>query len=449
VLSVSLSGAPGGRVVSTPAGIDCPTTCSMTAPEGASFTLNAEPADGVELSGWGGMCAGIGGCSVTLNADADVSAGFVPVPLPAICNVLAPAALPPATQSTLASVDSCTPGLSTDDGKLALIGFGNASRSTAIVDVFRRAQASLRIDSMQSNASMDFAAQPSNFVQIVRTPVSSDGSTPGGPSQELKVSAFDENVVASGSSFEGRLVMAGVPSGGVVLAGAILTLAPGGVAATRQQLCMLRTTGAIQWCTDRAAQGPVYGTGVDENGRTLVITGGAAQGTVTAQWFDAAGRALTGEFVLIESFTAGQNTWFEARPLISGGLVVRRMDQLNDPAGHPYRTAQWLFAVDAGSDTVRPAPAWLQPDTDIAIARKGQGYALLPMGKPSAPCEQTVRMVAADGTRCQTFTLPLAPGSCRTEDVGLGRDGTVVEIVPRELRPAGTCSWVFWPAALQ
>lgn len=447
LLTVTLSGATG-RVVSTPAGIDCPTTCSTSAPEGSSFTLAADIPDGTDFNGWGGMCSGNGGCTVTLAGDANVSATFAPRPLPKICEGLVPSLLSEPTSTTLAGLDSCTPGLSTDDGRLALIGFSNGSRTTAIVDVLRRAEVSLRTDPMQSSASADFAAQPSNFLQVIRTPVATDGTAPGGPSQQLVVSAFDANVVSAGSTFLGRVAVAEVPSGGLSLAGDLLTLGPGGVSQTRHQLCLLRTTGAVEWCTDRAAQGPVYGIAVDQGGDTLVITGGDAAGSITAQWFDAQGKALTGEFTLIDSFTAGQNTWFEGRPLIGGGLAVRRMDQQNDPAGHPYRTAQWLLAVDAGSDTVQAAPAWLQPDTDIAIARHSKGYALLAMGKPSAPCAQTVRMVAADGTSCGSFTLPLAAGSCRTEDVALGRDGTIVEIVPREL-VAGTCSWMFWPAALQ
>lgn len=447
VLTVTVTGAAGGRVVSTPPGIDCPATCSTMAPEGTSFTLTAQPGDGFELSGWGGTCGGSAGCTVQLTADTTVAAHFVPLPLPAICQGLAPNLLPEATQTTLAGVDSCTPGLATDDGRLALIGFANGSRTTAIIDVGQRTQAGLRTEPMPSLASMDFAAQPANFLQILRTPLPVDGQPPGGPSQQLTVSAFDASVVTAGSSFEGRLSLAAVPSGGVVLAGDILTLAANGVAQTRHELCMLLPQGRVQWCSERASEGPVYGIAVDLSRRTLVITGGDAAGTITGQWFDAVGKALTGERVLIDDFTAGQNTWFEGRPLLDGGLAIRRVDQLNDTAGHPYRTAEWLFSLDAAGKT--PAPAWLQPDTDIAIAHQGRGYALLPMGKPSAPCEQAIQMVASDGTRCGSFSLPLAPGSCRTEDVAVGRDGTIVEIVPRELRPPAACSWVFWPSVLQ
>ena len=42
-LSVTLNGGQG-RVVSEPAGIDCPTTCSATVPEAATVALTATPA---------------------------------------------------------------------------------------------------------------------------------------------------------------------------------------------------------------------------------------------------------------------------------------------------------------------------------------------------------------------------------------------------------------------
>src|SRR5438034_4964425 len=55
------------------------------------------------------------------------------------------------------------------------------------------------------------------------------------------------------------------------------------------------------------------------------LDGGGA--SISAQWFDANGTALTGEFVIIREFQAGPNTWFETAPLIGGGLVVRRSEE--------------------------------------------------------------------------------------------------------------------------
>ena len=75
-LTVSVSGGPGGKVTSSPSGIDCRSTCSVNFSAGTHVTLTASPAAAWGLSGWGGACSGIGGCGVTLNANASVSASF-------------------------------------------------------------------------------------------------------------------------------------------------------------------------------------------------------------------------------------------------------------------------------------------------------------------------------------------------------------------------------------
>ena len=106
-LSVSLIGGPGGKVISSPAGIDCGATCSAGFAAGTQVTLTASPAAAWGLSGWGGACSGIGGCSVTMNGNTSVSASFTTLfaaaqsPLatsPADIPVLPPAILSPLPQ---------------------------------------------------------------------------------------------------------------------------------------------------------------------------------------------------------------------------------------------------------------------------------------------------------------------------------------------------------------
>jgi uncharacterized repeat protein (TIGR02543 family) len=69
-----------GRVISTPAGLDCnSTTCSSDFTDGAIVTLNATPATGFVFDGWTvGPCAGTAGCAVTMRDDAQVTAKFSP-----------------------------------------------------------------------------------------------------------------------------------------------------------------------------------------------------------------------------------------------------------------------------------------------------------------------------------------------------------------------------------
>jgi len=80
-LTVAVVGS--GRVVSNPAGIDCPSgACIATFPDGTSVSLSATADTGFVFFGWHDGCSGQGKCSVTLNGDARVSAEFnVPPPV--------------------------------------------------------------------------------------------------------------------------------------------------------------------------------------------------------------------------------------------------------------------------------------------------------------------------------------------------------------------------------
>src|SRR5580700_7081964 len=74
-LTVGVTG--GGRVTSSPTGINCPSSCSHIFAGGSQVTLIATPASGWSLSSWGGACSGSGGCTVTMNAAESVTATFV------------------------------------------------------------------------------------------------------------------------------------------------------------------------------------------------------------------------------------------------------------------------------------------------------------------------------------------------------------------------------------
>jgi L,D-peptidoglycan transpeptidase YkuD (ErfK/YbiS/YcfS/YnhG family) len=73
-LGVTVDGT--GRVVSEPAGIDCPGQCDGTFPVGATVTLTSTPAEGWMLHAWSGACAGAGTCSVVLDAAASVTSAL-------------------------------------------------------------------------------------------------------------------------------------------------------------------------------------------------------------------------------------------------------------------------------------------------------------------------------------------------------------------------------------
>ncbi len=74
-LTVNLAGAGTGTVTSSPAGINCPGTCSGTFTNVPQVTLTASPATGFGFAGWSGACTGTTAtCSVA--ATADVTATF-------------------------------------------------------------------------------------------------------------------------------------------------------------------------------------------------------------------------------------------------------------------------------------------------------------------------------------------------------------------------------------
>ena len=80
-----------GRVLSSPAGIDCGGDCAEDYTLGATITLSATPDAGWAFTGWGGACSGTGACEVTVDvSNVLVEATFEPLLLNA------PAPLTPA-----------------------------------------------------------------------------------------------------------------------------------------------------------------------------------------------------------------------------------------------------------------------------------------------------------------------------------------------------------------
>jgi Pro-kumamolisin, activation domain/Divergent InlB B-repeat domain len=76
-LTVSVTGS--GTVTSSPSGISCPSTCSVTYAGATNVTLTAAPSSGAIFSGWGGACSSFGtstNCTVQVNAAQSVAATF-------------------------------------------------------------------------------------------------------------------------------------------------------------------------------------------------------------------------------------------------------------------------------------------------------------------------------------------------------------------------------------
>ena len=87
-LTVMEAGTGSGTVMSAPAGISCPTTCSANFASGTAVTLTAFASDGSTFAGWsGGGCSGTGTCVVTVTAATAVMATFNSGNTPVIISV--------------------------------------------------------------------------------------------------------------------------------------------------------------------------------------------------------------------------------------------------------------------------------------------------------------------------------------------------------------------------
>ena len=80
-LTVTATGNDGffsrGIVTSSPAGIDCGTTCSSSFSSGTLVTLTARAQGNRIFLGWGGACSGTATtCTLTMDANKAVTATF-------------------------------------------------------------------------------------------------------------------------------------------------------------------------------------------------------------------------------------------------------------------------------------------------------------------------------------------------------------------------------------
>ncbi len=76
-LTVQTAGFGGGRVISAPAGIDCPGTCSHAFAQNTPVSFAAFPDEGSSFANWAGAgCAGHGSCAVTATGSATITATF-------------------------------------------------------------------------------------------------------------------------------------------------------------------------------------------------------------------------------------------------------------------------------------------------------------------------------------------------------------------------------------
>jgi hypothetical protein len=75
-LLVNFAGNGTGAVTSSPAGLNCSTTCTSAFAVGTQVTLTATPGAFSSFTGWSGACTGAGSCTLTIDAAKSVTATF-------------------------------------------------------------------------------------------------------------------------------------------------------------------------------------------------------------------------------------------------------------------------------------------------------------------------------------------------------------------------------------
>jgi hypothetical protein len=73
---LEVAAAPGGLIVSEPAGISCGVVCRASFVRGAVVTLMARPHPGVKLVEWGSPCSGKALCTLAVREGVRVEARF-------------------------------------------------------------------------------------------------------------------------------------------------------------------------------------------------------------------------------------------------------------------------------------------------------------------------------------------------------------------------------------
>jgi hypothetical protein len=208
-------------------------------------------------------------------------------------------------------------------------------------------------------------------------------------------------------------------------------------------------SGNVRWT--RALPEPFRGVeaghvvlGVDRQGNVLALwmtsLGRFGNAAWAGQWFDHGGNAGP-EFQAVSGDAFPASLWER----VGNGLFL---------LGFPGERRAWVGQFEPLATSLSAAPSWLAatPDVTLHMVHGGTGYARLPLSDVRGPCEQDIEVVSPSGQSCGTARFVVDGGSCLTDNITVGYDGTVIQQLPREREAACTaaghqcdCTYRFWP----
>jgi hypothetical protein len=381
---LTVTAATGGAVVSTPAGITCPGTCSASFQEGSKVGLAATAASGFTFTGWNGACTGADDCVVTLDGDSAVKAQFTAADP---CAGLLPALPAPQTftiPATSKAAAFCGQGTSDGLGNLYVFdNSGNVANSAGTVF-----------------ANVSLVSPLASGISAYQTPLGAASTTYAAYAPD---GAFVASFVIGDLGFENSQA-----NGGTVITSGCHQTAD-------YEVRRFDDANALQSDVHLANQACLIdGAGavlVDAQNRTLLVSGhlvdpSIPDGHVGARWFDVAGQPLT------EWFDAGLDSehGITPRPLIGGGAAL-------------LLASGWT-AVTSGKAEIAPAPAGFNPNEDVLVVLGGKAYATLPfVAVPGTGTTGSIQIVEPGGKVCGTLTATTS-----TDRFSIGEDGTLVNL---------------------
>ena len=413
-LTVTVNGP--GSVTSAPAGISCPGTCSAPFADGTRVTLAAEARPGDQFSNWAGACSGSRDCSLSLSADASVTAMFGAF-LQDECAEVVPASLGTPIAGTVdfsGPKNSCDTAITDRQGNVAAMRGGIGPDPWTLW-----------------TSAGDKSAQHIDSFRVVPQPSGFQGVDFDSTRDERTLAAFGpdgallrQTDIAPASALNWIDAFGATTGGSVVLSLACRTGIGAGMAL---QVIRFDASGGKVSDASFAGAGCVASNMAalsDDLDHTLVVldTGGAGglgfgPNKTIARWLDRGGTTLTDWF---EVASAAATPVPLLRPLAGGGAILGSVGPV------------WHASLPSAKATSDDAPAFAQDHADLRIVRGGKAYAVVPTSDAS------IDLHSVSGKRCGTLQFPGA----RRLQVGL--DGTVID-----LGGSDGCSLRWWPQLLK